>query len=133
MFGSAGYGCGSVERTYMTVDGGSAGSSGSDGGKKDGAIDGFAGSGGSGGGGATLDAGDANIANDAAIDADDSAPPPPPPPGRPGISIVAGGMLMKSPMYKAFVATGEAPGANGVMSSPKYKFVGGVIGTTQPK
>jgi len=64
---------------------------------------------------------------------DGGPPPPPPPPGRPGISIVAGGLLMTSPKYRAFVATGEAPGANGVLSSPKYRFVGGVIGTTQPK
>jgi hypothetical protein len=40
---------------------------------------------------------------------------------------------MASPKYKGIVATGESPGGNGTMSSPSYKFHGGVIGTTQPK
>ena len=71
---------------------------------------------------------------DSGTDANDTGPPPPPPPpGRPGIAIVGGGATMSSPSYKAVMATGEAPGSNGVASSPKYKLHGGVIGTTQPK
>ena len=131
---TAAYACGGVERNYLSVDGGSTGAGGSDAGrdaKKDSTTDGLAGSAGS---GVQADASDANVGDGASDDAEDAGPPPPPPPpGRPGISIVAGGMLMTSPKYRAFVATGESPGSNGVLSSPKYRFVGGVIGTTQPK
>jgi hypothetical protein len=123
------YACGGVERKYVDVDGGSSGTGGSDAGrdaKKDSTTDGLAGSAGS---GVNADAGDG--ASDAAEEME--PPPPPPPPGRPGVSIVAGGMLMTSPKYRAFVATGESPGSNAVLSSSKYKFVGGVVGTTQHK
>jgi hypothetical protein len=72
---------------------------------------------------------------DAAVDViEDTGPPqPPPPPGKPGIAIVAGGTRMSSPKYKAVIATGESPGGNGMMSSPSFKFHGGVVGTTQNK
>ena len=127
---TAAYACGGVERNYLSVDGGSTGAGGSDAGT-DAKKDGLAGSAGS---GVKSDASDADIGDGATDAAEDTGPPPPPPPpGRPGVSIVAGGMLMTSPKYRAFVATGESPGSNAVLSSSKYKFVGGLIGTTQHK
>lgn len=53
--------------------------------------------------------------------------------GRPGFGNVAGGVLMKSPSFQAWVASGESPGHNNSSASPNFRMIGGVIGTTQNK
>jgi hypothetical protein len=44
---------------------------------------------------------------------------------------VVGGNLLTSPNYSLMLSVGEAPGGNGVSLSSHYRFVGGVVGTTQ--
>jgi len=56
----------------------------------------------------------------------------PPEPGRPGSAVVAGGHFMKSANFSLMCSTGEGPGGNGLYSSPGYRLLGGVVGTTQP-
>ncbi len=51
--------------------------------------------------------------------------------GRPGFDAVVGGNLLTSPNYSLMLTVGEAPGGNGVSVSSNYRFVGGVVGTTQ--
>ena len=127
--------CGAAERKFANNDGGGStgpgagGAAGAgDGGQKDSSVDAKGGS----GGGVMSDA-RVDSPVDAGMVEDTGPPPPPPPPGKPGISILAGGIKMKSASYQAVVAAGESPGGNGVSNSPNFKIHGGVIGTTQPK
>jgi hypothetical protein len=53
------------------------------------------------------------------------------PPAPPGQDLVVGGVVSTSTGYKLFSTVGEGPGGNGVMSSPKYKLIAGLLGTTQ--
>lgn len=86
------------------------------------------GGGGSGGGGSSGEAGQAGQGGEGgAID-----PPEPPDPGRPGQGVVSGGRLMSSASFTLWTSVGDSPSGNGVISSPNYRLVLGVVGTTQP-
>jgi hypothetical protein len=55
-------------------------------------------------------------------------------PGRLGATahaMAGGATVSKSPSFKAVRTLGQSPGGNGVASSPKYKFHGGLVGATQ--
>jgi hypothetical protein len=52
-------------------------------------------------------------------------------PGSPGTSLTAGGTEVRSPRFRAMVVTGQAPGGNAVLVSPRYRLEGGLIGTTR--
>jgi hypothetical protein len=52
-------------------------------------------------------------------------------PGSPGMSLTAGGTELRSARYRALVVTGQAPGGNAVLVSPRYRLEGGLIGTTR--
>ncbi len=52
-------------------------------------------------------------------------------PGSPGTSLTAGGTELRSARYRALVVTGQAPGGNAVLVSPRYRLEGGLIGTTR--
>ncbi len=55
------------------------------------------------------------------------------PVGRPGMALTAGGGLSQSTNYKLWFAMGESPGGTGeVLQSTNYRFIGGVVATTQP-
>lgn len=56
----------------------------------------------------------------------------PPDPGQPGTAVVAGGHFMKSAHFSLMCSTGEGPGGNTLLSSPRYRLVGGLVGTSQP-
>lgn len=75
-----------------------------------------------GAGGASNTGGDASGAGGAPI---------PREPGLPGHALVSGGALLESSKYRLWVSMGESPGAQGVMSSTKYRLESGVVGTTQ--
>jgi hypothetical protein len=50
-----------------------------------------------------------------------------------GTASVAGGVSANSPNFKMVTTTGQAPGGNGTMSSPRFQIQGGVVGATQGK
>jgi hypothetical protein len=53
-------------------------------------------------------------------------------PAPPGQDLVVAGVVAKSTSYTLYSTVGEGPGSNGVMSSPGYKMISGLLGTTQP-
>jgi hypothetical protein len=48
-----------------------------------------------------------------------------------GLAMVSGGVKASSPNYQLITTTGQSPGGNGTMSSPRYRLTGGVVGATQ--
>src|SRR5215470_14427710 len=74
---------------------------------------------------------DVGTDTDASVDA--SPPPdaaPPAFPGGPGRALVGGATVSTSQHFKAIRTLGQGPGGNGVMSSPKHRVQGGVVGAT---
>ena len=62
------------------------------------------------------------------------APPiVPPEPGAPGLTLPAGGLVMKSTNYILLSTTGEGPGGQLAMSSPSFKLTTGLVGATQTR
>lgn len=50
-----------------------------------------------------------------------------------GSDLVAGGELSSGNQYGAVLTLGQAPGGNGVTTSPRYRFQGGLVGATQAR
>jgi hypothetical protein len=46
-------------------------------------------------------------------------------------AVVPGGSTASSTRYRVIKTSGRSPGASGVMESPRYRYVGGLVGATQ--
>ena len=51
--------------------------------------------------------------------------------GQSGVASVAGGVKASSPSYVMITTTGQSPGGNGSLSSPRYSMTGGIVAATQ--
>jgi hypothetical protein len=87
-----------------------------------------------GGGGHAAGSGGAGGAHLTDAGAPDSATFVPHPfvPGPYNHALVPGGASSSSPLFRLVLTAGQSPGGgNSVKTSPKYRFVGGLIGSTQ--
>jgi len=51
--------------------------------------------------------------------------------GLAAMDIVAGGTVMTSASYQLVLTTGQGPGGNAVLTSPRYRLQAGLVGVTE--